>query len=718
MTDKNKILRRYTIIVLFMLIFTGMVIVKAAITMTKEREHWENIKNIYVKEYEEIPADRGNILSADGKLLASSLPQYQIFMDYNSNYQLKKDSLFKYINQISKGLHQILPLKSENYFKNKIVNGLNANKRSGYSQLYPYRITYLQKQEILQLPVFDLGSNKSGFITTENNARKKPFGSLASRTIGEMYYDKNEGAKNGVEYAFDNYLKGEKGHAHKEKIKKKSVPVTDKEPTHGSDIIMALDVNIQDITEKALTDELRKGNAEIGMVMVMEVATGDVKAIVNMTRTGNGSYQEIKNSILLDLYEPGSTIKTASILTALNDGKIKRSDTQYLGNGLKQFNKGAVLKDHNYNKGGFPDSLKTQNIDQIMQHSSNIGVASTIHQAYGTNAEEQHFIESLRKLVGIPLDLQLGGTPLAVIKDTTSESFSKTTVPWMSFGYELQVPLINMITFYNAIANNGVMVKPRFVQAVSKEGKITKKFPVEIINKEIAKASAIKDIQEILETVVHGGETSTGKHAKSKQFKSAGKTGTAQLTQGAGGYQGGQQHLKSFIGYFPADNPKYTILVSIKTARGSNPYLPGSDCPVIFKEIAERIYAMKLKQYFDFTNAKDSINPILPSVKRGLTSPSISILSNLGISTDNLSDNKNSLWADFEEKQEKVLITSTNVSSNKVPSVYGMGARDAIYALESIGLTVNIRGKGKVYRQSLVKGTTFKKGTSITLDLK
>lgn len=718
MSDNNKILRRYAIIVLFMLVLVGFVIVKAAVTMTKERDHWLNVKGIYVKEYEEIPADRGNILSADGKLLASSLPQYQIYMDYKSNFELKKDSFFKHIDEVSKGLNRILPLKSTNYFKRTLVNGLNAKKRSGFSPLYPYRITYLQKQEILKLPVFDLGKNKSGFIAIENNARKKPFGSLASRTIGELYYDKNKGPKNGVELAFNKYLSGEKGHAHKEKIKKRFVPVTDKEPIHGSDVIMALDVNIQDITEKALLDELKKGNAEIGMVMVMEVSTGDVKAIVNMTRTKSGTYKEIKNSILLDLYEPGSTMKTAAILTALNDNKIKRSDKQYLGNGIKQFSKHATLRDHNYGKGGFPNSLKTQNIDQIMQHSSNIGVAMTIHQAYNTKIEEQRFIEKLRDLTGMDLNLQLEGTPQAVIRDTLDNSYSKTTVPWMSFGYGLQVPLVNMITFYNAIANNGIMVKPRFVQAISKEGNVTKTFPVEILNKEIAKPKAIKDIQEILEIVVHGGETSTGKNAKSDQFKSAGKTGTAQLTQGAQGYQGGRQHLKSFIGYFPANQPKYTILVSIKTARGSNPYLPGSDCPVVFKEIAERIYAMKLKKYFDVSIAKDSINPLPPEVKRGLTQPSLAILKELDINAEGISKQDKATWSSFEKQESHIIIQNSDLASERVPSVYGMGARDAIYALESIGLNVQVRGKGKVYRQSITSGSSFRKGTSITLDLK
>ncbi len=709
---KNDILNRYFFIVLLLALCAGGIVVKAGVTMFFEKDYWIEAKKNYEKENVIIPATRGKIFSSDGKLLASSLPQYRLFMDYKFNHEIKEKGIKDSITYICKGLHKILPTHSESFFRNQLINGLNAKNKSAHASLYPYRVSYLQYKDITELPVFNKGANKSGLHVTESNYREKPFGTLASRTIGSLYLDMAKGAKNGLEKSFDDVLRGKDGLGHRIKVKNKYLSILDEKPIHGDDIITTLNVDMQDISEKALVDMLKEVNGVLGIAIVMEVETGDIKAIVNMSRGSDGIYREEKNNAVIDLFEPGSTFKTVSILTALNDGKITRDYKQYLGDGTYNMH-GKLIRDWNWRNGGFKEEQKYQNIDEIMMNSSNIGVGVTIEECYATN--KQQYIDGIRKMIGMKLDLQLEGVAEPVIRNTDDQGFSKLSLPWMSFGYETLIPPINMATFYNAVANNGKMVKPRFVQAVSRDGSIIKKYPVEVLNSSIASSGAIKDIQEILERVVSEG---TGKRAGSEQFKVAGKTGTAQLSQGSGGYQGGgMQHLLSFCGYFPADKPKYTILVNIKSARGGGGG-GGRECAIVFNKIAERIYAMNLKQYYNVTSAIDSINPPAPIVKKGLAQKSISIFKELGIHYDTDSYNKENKWSSFDTLENKIQVTDANISTKVVPSVYGMGARDAIFALESVGLNVRVAGRGKVYRQSIPNGSNIRPGATITVELR
>lgn len=706
---KSSVLNRYFIFIAIFIAFGIAIILRASWTMFVERSHWQDAKDRFVRDSVAIPANRGKIFSSDGKLLASSLPQYKLYMDYKFNVDIKKELFKEKIDSVSQGLAKILPGKGANYFKRKINAGLRAKNKSAHDVLYPERISYLQYQSILELPVFREGSNKSGLHHEEYNNREKPFGTLASRTIGSLFLDMNEGAKNGLEKSFDHILMGKDGLATRMKVKNRFLSIVKKKPVDGDDIISTLNVDIQDISEKALVDKLRQENAMLGVVLVMEVKTGDIKAIVNMTRGSDGRYREEKNNAVIDLFEPGSTIKAASILTALNDNKTTREHTVNLGNGTYNMH-GKLIRDHNWRNQGFKDDRKIQTLDEIMMNSSNIGVGVTIEQAYKDN--KQQFIDGLKNLVGMNLDLQLEGVAKPIIKNTDEKGFSLLTIPWMSFGYETLIPPINMVTFYNAIANDGVMVKPRFVKAVSRDGSIIKRYDTEVINSKIASSSAIKDIQEILERVVDEG---TGKRAKSEQFRVAGKTGTAQLSQGSSGYRaGGLQHILSFCGYFPAEKPEYTILVNIKSSSGGG---GGLQCAEVFKEIAEHIYAINLKPFNEVNAAKDTINPIMPYVQKGLLSKTVNVLSSLNIDYDNTME-ENNMWAQFETKDEEIIISDTKVLTNIVPSVYGMGARDAVYALELAGLTVSIKGKGKVFRQSIQNGLKVKSGTRINIELR
>ena len=314
--QKNIILR-YTFVVMIMALLAVAVIVRAAIIMFAERQYWEDVADRFVKENVVVHPTRGNIISSDGKLMASSLPEYKIYMDFKAGGYKKDTMLMNHLTEICEGLHQIFPDRSAREFRRTILQG--RKKKSRNYLLYPRRISYIEYKEVKKLPVFRLNKYKGGFHETTYNQRKKPFGSLAMRTLGDMYPDKALGAKNGLELTYDSILRGKDGNTHRKKVMNKYLNIVDQPAIDGSDIITTINVDMQDIAEKALVDQLTKLEAEAGVAIVMEVATGEVKANVNMTRAGDGKYYEMRNLAVSNLMEPGSTFKTASIMVALED---------------------------------------------------------------------------------------------------------------------------------------------------------------------------------------------------------------------------------------------------------------------------------------------------------------------------------------------------------------------------------------------------------------
>ncbi|MBR1541598.1 MAG: transpeptidase family protein [Bacteroidaceae bacterium] len=709
--NKKSIMTRFFLIVVLFATIGICIVLKAAIIMFKERGYWNDVADRFVKENVLVDPNRGNILSSDGKLLASSLPEYRLYMDFmvsdpdenrRAKEQANKDSLFDAnLNDICEGLHRIFPDRSAAAFKQHLQNG--RKRKSRYYQIYPRRVSYIQYKEVQQLPFFNLGRNKSGLMGVASNNRKRPFGSLAQRTIGDVYADTALGAKNGIELAFDTLLKGQKGVTHRQKVMNKYLNITDIEPVDGADIITTIDVDMQDICEKALVDKLQELNAMVGVAVLMEVKTGEVKAIVNMTRGNDGKYYEMRNNAINDMMEPGSTFKTASIMVALEDGKIEPDTEVDTGNGVKMMY-GRAMKDHNWNRGGYG----VIDVTRILEVSSNVGVSAIIDKHYHGN--EQKFVDGLKRLgITEPLHLQIAGEGKPNIKGPNERYFAKTTLPWMSIGYETQVPPINILTFYNAIANEGVMVKPKFVKAAVKDGQIVKEYPTEVIREKIASESTLQKIRTILEKVVSQG---LAKPAGSKQFAVAGKTGTAQISQGAAGYTaGGRKYLVSFCGYFPADAPKYSLIVSIQ-----KPGLPASGGQMagsVFSKIAERVFAKNLS--YELKNAIDSTSVVIPDVKPGNLAEASYILGKLDVPTEGKTSKD--VWGKAEEDSTSVTLTQQTLTAGTMPSVIGMGAKDAVYLLEKAGLRVNIAGVGKVTRQSIPSGNKYSKGQTVALQL-
>lgn len=714
--NSNKIMPRYSAIALVMAMIAFAVVVKAGYIMTVKRSYWEQVADRVKKDSVSVTPKRGNILSCDGELMASSLPEFMVFMDFKQLCDAKNDSLWESkLDSICMGLNRIFPERSAKEFKSNLQEGFA--KKSRHYPIWRRRIDYNTFTEIQELPIFKLGKFASGFHYEEFNARQRPYGSLAQRTLGDMFGAKDT-ARCGLELAYDSILRGSNGITHRRKVLNKFLDIMDTPPIDGADIVTTIDVSMQDLAERCVIDELKEINGNVGVAIVMEVATGDVKAIVNMEKCVDGNYREIKNHAVSDLLEPGSVFKTASILVALDDGVVDTTCMVETAGGVWPMY-GRQMKDHNWRRGGYG----TISLPRTLEVSSNIGVSRIIDDHYHNCPEK--FVQGIYR-TGLATDLKLplvGSSPAKIRmpkKNSRGQwlNWSKTALAWMSIGYETQIPPISTLTFYNAIANNGKMMRPRFVKQVIKDGQVIMDFPPEVVkgHEQIAKPQTIKTMQTILEHVVSQG---LGKKAGSPSFKVAGKTGTAQMSKGVAGYKSGtMNYLLSFAGFFPADAPRYSCIVCIQ--KSGLPASGGGMSGVVFHHIAEGIMAQDLK--LDVKDARDSTSILIPQVKDGNILAADYVLSTLGIKTNrNWKENTNytsPIWGKALINSNCIDLTSHKPQDKRImPDVIGMGARDAVYLIESRGVKCKLQGRGHIVKQSIPAGNYIKKGEVCLLTL-
>jgi len=692
--NSDKVMPRYFVIAVVLTLIGFAIVGKAMYIMTAKKDYWTQVASRLKRDSVTVKPNRGNILSCDGQLMASSIPEYKVYMDFQAGAEdstgvHKRDSIWAAeIDSICYGLNQIFPQKSAAEFKVHLLEGKRKVMKNGtvgarHWAIWPRRIDYNTFCEVHELPIFREKLYKGGFHWETFNSRRKPFGTLAQRTIGEMYGAKDS-AKNGLELSLDTLLRGKNGLMHRRKILSKYLDIPVLSPEDGVDVVTTIDVGMQDLAERALVDELKEINGEMGVAILMEVKTGDVKAIVNMTRGLDGNYYEMVNNAISYRCEPGSVFKVASFLVALDDGVIDTTMTIPTGCGVMEMH-GRPMKDHNWRRGGYG----TINVARALEVSSNIGVSYLIDKYYGHNPKK--YVEGLYR-IGIHEDLKLPlvgyHPPMIRMPDTKttdrSKYWSKTTLPWMSIGYETQIAPINTVAFYNAIANNGKMMQPRFVKQLMKNGEVIREFEPVVLKERIAKPQTIKTMQTILEHVVSQG---LGKKAGSKSFKVAGKTGTAQVADQFGSYHSGvTRYWLSFAGFFPADNPRYTCIVCLK--KSGLPASGGGMSGVVFHHIAEGVMAQSLKRSVD--DARDSRSSLTPAVKKGDNQAANYVLASLKI---------------------KAQVPNNHESSkHTVPDVTGMGAKDAVYLLESRHIKARIKGRGNVKSQSIHAGTAVKQG--------
>ena len=467
-TTRDKAPRRYVVIFVLMCLGGLYILGKALYTMLPpESDYWREVGRN--SKTATIPANRGNILSCDRQVLSGTVPKYALYMDFavhdpDSAIEAKtrafRDSAFRTdLDSIAKGLARIFPDRDEKWFRERLLKGKERGKYSW--RIYPKLATYVQYRACKELPFLRESMYRSGFHGDEMLLRLKPYGGLASRTIGELYNDTSSRPKCGLELSYDSILRGKQGTKHYIVVRNRRVPVVDTPAENGHDLLSTIDINIQDFADRTLRSKLKEEDVrgEIGVAIVMEVKTGDVKAIVNLSRAQDGEYYEMDNHAIYDLWEPGSTFKTASIMVALEDGKIDLNKIVDCAPGIVNMH-GRNMKDHNWHRGGYG----TLKVEDILGQSSNIGVSKIIDEAYGSNPAA--YVDGLhREGVGIPLDLPFHNAPSPRVPHPLSKEryWSRTDLPWMSIGYVTMLPPISTLTFYNAIANGGKMVKPRFV---------------------------------------------------------------------------------------------------------------------------------------------------------------------------------------------------------------------------------------------------------------
>ncbi|NVO02803.1 MAG: transpeptidase family protein [Bacteroidetes bacterium] len=694
---RKDILWRAYLVYLAVLIFALVLIGKVVYIQTAEGDYWRTKAKELTIDTLKVEAIRGDICSDDGSLLSTSVPIYEVRIDFGA---ITKELFNKDVDSLSSQLSKLFKDKSKNEYKQILIS---AQRHKDRYFLLKRDATYSQLKQLRTFGILKAGKYRGGRIEISKTRRVMPYQNLAMRTVGF----ERQGISVGIEGAYSTQLKGKNGLSLKQKIAGGIwMPLSDEnqiEPQNGNDIISTIDINIQDVAENSLMQNLALHNAHHGCVILMEVQTGYIKAIANLTRSKDGTYVEQFNYAIGESSEPGSTFKLPTMMAALEDGLIDLNETVNTGNGVMKFFDQEMVDSH---KGGYG----TITAEQAFINSSNVGVSKLLYKSYFKHPEK--FISRLYSFgINKPLNLEIGGEAPPYIKNTKSKTWSKVSLPWMSVGYEVRITPMQTLTFYNAVANNGRMVKPLFVKEIRQTGKVIETFNPIVINESICSKSTIEKAKKMLLGVVESG---TGKGLKSNLYKIAGKTGTAQIARGNTGYgeDGNMSYKASFVGYFPADNPKYSCIVVINDPVNGT-YYGASVAGPVFKEIADKLYATKLS-----TVAVTSVmNPnfMAPIVKTGNQLDLNKIYQSLNFLVR--SDNPSAEWVESDAIKTTVNLKEKKMATNIVPNVVGMGTRDAIYILENAGLKVVLNGRGLVKSQSISAGSKIVNGAIIQLVL-
>lgn len=702
MAIRNEIVWRSGVVYLVLVLVALALIGRILMLQTLERGKWSSMSEKYVYKTSEITANRGDILARDGRLLASSVPYYTIYMDTRST-GMSQETWNNGIDGLCEGLSRLIGVRSPSGWKSVISE---ARKRGDRYFLIKRKVSYETLKQLQELPIFREGQFRGGLITLVENKRILPHRDLAARTIGYI----NTGAeviKVGIEGSFDKELAGRNGVAVRQRLAGGDWITVDNinnvDAKDGNDIVTTLDVDFQDVASTALKNQLRKHNAHHGCAVLMEVSTGDILAMANLELGNDGNYYESYNYAIGESTEPGSTFKLPVIMAALEDGVIDTGDIVDTGNGsVKFYNK--VIRDTR--EGGYGKI----SVKQVFEVSSNVGTSKLIYEHYKDNPG--HFVSRLCEMkLNQKLDIQLKGEGVPLIRQPGDKLWSGLSLPMMSHGYEVQLTPLQILTFYNAVANNGKMVKPRFVTKILRNGRVIKSFNTEIISGSIASRSTIKKAKSMMEGVVERG---TATNLKNASYKIAGKTGTAQIAKGKYGYRQGSavSYQASFVGYFPADDPLYSCIVVVN-APSNGVYYGNVVAGTVFKEIADKVYATTF--YRDFKTGDDKkLVASAPEAGNGYK-PDISRVLN-GLDA-RLKKSAKSDWVATRESGDTIRMVGLNFQKGLVPDVRGMSLRDAIYILENAGLRVRYNGLGKVLRQSPDHGARLNEGSVVFLDM-
>jgi cell division protein FtsI (penicillin-binding protein 3) len=681
------------------LAFTGIcllgiaIVGKALYTQVSEgAELRKYAKQLHIR-HTQLPAERGNIYTEQGQLLCSTIPQFDVHIDFSV---IKKDTFKRYVDTLSLCMSTLFKDGTPAQYKQYLVGNFENGEK--YC-LLKRNLPYYEFQTLRSFPIFKKGKRRGGLIEDLKTKRINPYGILAYRTIG-LYRDNSPSI--GLEKKYNESLKGEPG----SRLEQKQtgavwMPIegTEIEPQNGKDVVTTIDIGIQSVAEYAMLTSLQKNDLQYGTCIVMEVATGKIRAMVNLGLQKNGTYAEDLNRALVPT-EPGSTFKLMTLLSLLNDKYVNINTPVNCLGGAITINGLTIHDSHS--------GLGILSLKDAFAHSSNVAMSSLGYKYYASNPKR--YLDHLRKLhlherTGI--DLLGEGRPR--VKNPKDKDWSGGTLPSIAYGYEVLVSPLHTCMVYNAVANNGKMMRPYLVSEIREYGKTVKKIEPIVLEESIGDTSTIRQAQECLKEVVISG---TATNIKTPFYGIAGKTGTAQvadagITYKDGAYQG------SFVGYFPADNPKYTIAVVMRTKKGSNVYYGGTIAGPVFKMISDKV----------FTASKGWSGPLDSLSKAGkgqliaqpaMASSYMTIFNRLG--TQVSLQNTNSIrQVSIDTMSKKIVANPAKVYAGYVPDVSGLGLKDAVYLLEKEGMRITIKGKGKVLSQSVPAGTKINKGQAIML---
>ncbi len=698
MSLKKDILVRVSIVYLAMVIFALVIIGRTLYLQSVEKDKWQEAEVSSVRN-KVIEPNRGNIYSSDGRLLAVSVPYYEVRLDMQSE-SFTREIFDVGVDSLSYKLSSMFNDRHWTSYKQGLVK---AREKGNRYFLVKRNVTHLQLQELKKFPIFREGRYRGGTIYVQQNKRIRPHGLLAARTIGYTM-EGDMGSVVGIEGAYDAELSGVEGYRLMRRISGDVwMPVTDKnqvEPRDGYDVVTTIDIALQDVAENALYTQLKKHEAGHGTVVVMEVSTGKVKAIANLGRTEDGEYSENYNYAIGESTEPGSTFKLASVISLLEDGYVKPEDKVDVGDGVIYYN-GHRMEDSG-NEG-----LGIITIQEAFEKSSNVGISKVVREKYKNNPEQ--FVNRLYQLgLNQKLNIEIKGEGEPDIKYTDNPLWSGLSLPMMSIGYEVRLTPLQTLAFYNAIANDGILVRPLFVEEIRYHGKKVEQFDKVILNHKICSAETLEMVKEMLKGVVEKG---TAKNLKNSYYKIAGKTGTCQIAEGKSGYEK-RNYQASFAGYFPADDPEYSCIVVI-TSPSKSVYYGNIVAGPIFREITDKIYV----QDFNLQHEEEiEIAEVdAPYSKSGYKRELESSLNYLNIPYE--SNEHESEWVKTRSSGEMVALRRSDIGDTYIPDVSDMGARDAVYLLENLGMRVEVNGRGTVRGQQPLPGALIKNGELVKLEM-
>ena len=668
---KDQILARTGVIYGIVVVMAVAVFIRIIILQFVQSDKWAAMADKVVFRRQADKAARGDILSDDGRILASSIPYYTVYMDTRSS-GMADTTWANGISGLCRGLSKYVGGNSPEGWKTALTN---ARKRGDRYYLIKRHVSYETLKHLKELPIFRYGKFRGGIMYQPENRRIMPNGLLAKRTIGYITEDTLANIV-GIEGSFNNYLAGKDGLKVQQRLTGGAwIDVDNLESVHarpGHDIVTTIDLDLQDATENALYKQLSKHKAHHGCAVVMEVKTGDIKAIANLEIGSDGLYHETYNYAVGESTEPGSTFKLMSMIVALEDGVIDLHDTINTGDGtVRYYDK--VIRDHE------DEGLGKITARDVFEHSSNVGTAKIIYENYKDNP--RRYVDRLYSMqINKPLDLQIKGEGKPVIRGPGDKLWSGISLPMMSHGYEVQMTPLQILTFYNAVANDGKMVKPRFVSEVRDGNRTVKSFDTEVITNAICSKSTIRKAQSLLEGVVENG---TAMNLKNSNYRIAGKTGTAQIANAKHGYRSGARvsYQASFVGYFPADDPLYSCIVVVN-APSNWVYYGNVVSGPVFKEVADKVYASSFYRDLEALNTEDKDKVTL------------------------------------SEAAQEVEKNDLSLTEGLMPNVVGMGLRDALYMLENSGVRVRYTGRGKVAKQSPQPGVRISRGATVAIQLR